>query len=127
MKHLMVLADLLASENLAEIGVDIFINTIPADTVKGIMLRGPLIGDAIDQEQLPVRDTRFQVIVRDPSDKAGYDRSLEIAEAITMHHKWVDDVYFIQLVPMTDPVSYRRSEGGTVETSTQFKVVFARP
>lgn len=96
-------------------GKTIFVNTLPADAKKAVLLRNSLDGTVIDYELRGYVKTSFQVIVR----SANYaDGELLIAKAVNALHvsnTQIGDVMFNFIRPSTEPISFPISEGNLVE------------
>lgn len=124
MKHLFYLASLIDAEGIATSGVDLYVNTLPADITAGVMLRDPLMGHEIDEGLRGFFSSEFQMIVRDADIDAGHARAEKIAQALTVANVGNAEVWISWCRPMTLPISYPRSDGDDIEISIRFRLGF---
>lgn len=120
MKDLYFAAERIALAGFGTIGVDLYVGTMPADVMKGAMLRPPLTGAPIDEGQEDFYLTSFQLIVRDPDPAIGYQRALDISKALRMSHADTPDIHIVRIAPDTLPISYPRGDADDIETSVRF-------
>lgn len=121
---LMPLAELLDSAGVGVLGSSVFINMMPMETTKGVLLRPPSTGTPINYELPGFYKTRFQAIVRAPKFQDGQDLSAQVMAALTLKEKQVGTMYFRWCRPIAKPVSFPLSPGGMVEWNTPFEVCF---
>lgn len=125
MKHLFFLAGIIETAGLAEIGVDLFVGTLPSDVARGAMLIDSLTGHDIDEGLRGFFPSDCQLIVRDPDPQSGYERALALSNAITIANQSNADVEVIWCRPMTLPITYPRGDADDIETSVRFRIGFA--
>jgi hypothetical protein len=124
MKHLYVAAELIQAAGLAEIGVDLFVGTMPHDTQTGVMLRDPLVGAMIDDGMQDFFDHEFQVVVRNTDPGVGYEQARAIGEILTMSRRDFPGIHIVRMNPRTLPVSYPMGDADHVETSVRIHCAF---
>lgn len=127
--RLTVFAKHLVDEGIGTIGVDIFVDFMPANCEQGVLLRLPLQGVEIDSELPGYFNSRLQAIVRAPNFTAGETISAAVMSALTMEERTVlnDDadqpsILVNQMLPEHKPVSFPRSESGGIEWSMNFTI-----
>ncbi|MGE8141852.1 phage tail terminator protein [Novosphingobium sp. NPDC080210] len=124
MKHLLAMAEIIQAAGIATIGQDLFIGTIPADVVQGVMLRDPLLGAEIDDGMKDFYSIEVSVIVRDPNVGAGYARAEALLAALTKTNWENADIQAAWMRPTSLPVSYPRGDADTLETAFRVRVGF---
>lgn len=125
MKHLYVAADLIETAGLAEIGTDLFVNSMPADVHSGVMLRDPLNGADLDEGMGDYVKHEFQVIVRNPDPEAAWQLAKAIGEVLRVDSHSSTDVFILKMAPLSLPVSYPKMDSDEMETSLRMRVAFA--
>jgi len=124
---LTTIAEYAESNGAGTIGRDIFAYNMPETANLAVLLRQPLVGTAIDYELPGYRKTKFQVVLRcKPAEimqgKAAID---DFVEKITLHQETTLTGYKVKYMrPRHDPVMYPISEGGNMEFSVNFDVVY---
>lgn len=124
MKYLEQIAQMIIEAGFAEAG-SIFVNTMPSDVSKGVMLRPPLTGIEIDEGMRGHYEGEFLVIVRDSDTQAGIQRADAISGALKARNLARDGVYYTWLRPTELPVNYPRGESDETETSFPVQIGFA--
>jgi hypothetical protein len=124
MKHLKIAAGLIEEAGLAEIGVSLFVGTIPHDVAKGVMLKDPLYGATVDEGMHGFYDHEFTVIVRDPDPSAGYQLARQISDVLNIRRREIDELFILRMNPSALPVTYPKGDADDVETSVRIHVAF---
>lgn len=124
--NLMPIAEFIEGAGLGVMGETLFINTIPADAPKGVLLRNHLSGTKIDYELPGYYKTGFRVIVRARDYQEGEALIEEVCAALTVQHKRVGNMDVIYMRPLTDPVVFPMSGGNLLEFATDIDIVFTR-
>jgi len=124
MKHLDYVAALLETEGKGTLGTDIFIGTLPADVNRGIMLKDPLLGHAVNEELPDWYQTNFQIIIRDPDEQVGSERAEAIFEILFQNHVETTDLTVVKMFPRTKPIMYPRNDADQVEFSMLVRIHF---
>ena len=121
--NLMHLCHHLEQAQLGKVGTSIFLNMIPINVNKGILLRNPLVGTRIDYELSGHINTEFQVIVRTTSYEHGEELMNKVFAALTLDQVAVGDLFVSMCYPQFQPVVYPLSDGNLLELSTDFTFV----
>lgn len=124
MKHLLFAAQRLQDAGVATIGVDLFINTLPTDVPRGIMLKDPLDPITIDEGMEGFYTTSFQTIIRDPDLEAADTRAWAALNALRCYRVDGGDIFISWLRPATLPMSYPRGDADDIETSVRYDIGF---
>ncbi len=122
--NLMPVAERLESATLGVRGKTIFINMIPAEAPKGILLRNDLRGTHIDHELPGYYKGFFQLIVRAPNYTAGEELIKEAIAALTVVETQVGTQHFRYIRPKTLPVVFPLSKGALLEFSVHMDCCF---
>ena len=125
MRYLIELSRVIVEAGEATEGEDIFINTMPSEVSRGVMLRPPLTGIEIDEGMRGHHEGEFLIIVRDPDVMAGYSRAERIAQIMKARNLTRPGVHYTWLRPTELPVSYPRGDGDEVEAVFPVQVGFA--
>jgi hypothetical protein len=124
MKHLYYAAELIETAGLGEVGVNLFVGTIPADVTEGVMLRDPLVGAELDEGLNGFTQLEFNVIVRSADPAAGYDKALAISRVLRCGQVVRPDLFVLRMAPCTLPVSYPKGDADDIETSVRILIGF---
>jgi hypothetical protein len=124
MKHLYYAAELIEAAGLGEVGVNLFVGTIPADVTEGVMLRDPLVGAELDEGLDGFTQLEFNVIVRSADPAAGYDKALAISRVLRTGQVTRPDLFVLRMAPRTLPVSYPKGDADDIETSVRILIGF---
>lgn len=123
--NLKPLTQLLEDKKLGIQGRTIFINMIPADATRGVLLRNPLTGTRIDYELPGFYKTEFQLIARAGDYEAGEALVSKITEALTLQAgAELGDMAFRYCRPKTEASAYPLSKGNLLEFACEFEVAF---
>jgi len=124
--NLMPFADFLEAHGLGTKGKDVFINMMPMETTKGILLRNKLAGTPINWEIPGYYHTEFQIVVRHHDFATAETR---INTVITLLQQ-LKDGYELESLSInycravTLPVSFPLSKGNQIEFSVWMDVNF---
>lgn len=124
--NLIPIAEFLEGADLGVMGDTIFINMIPVDAPKGILLRNFLSGTKIDYELPGYYKTGFRLIVRARDYQEGYALITAACEALTVQNEQIDDMSVTYMRPLTEPVVFPLSKGNLLEFATDIDIVFVR-
>ena len=106
-------------------GRTLFINMIPAEATRCVLLRNPLVGTKINYELPGFYKTKFQLIARAGNYEAGEALAEKAIEALTMGHGTRVGNYVIRHCrPLTHPSAYPLSKGNLLEFAVDFDVAF---
>lgn len=125
MKHLYYAAELIEAAGLGEVGVDLYVGTIPADVHTGVMLRDPLVGAKLDEGMDGFVRIEFQVIVRDNDPAAAYTKAQAIGEVLKVDRVERPEIYILKMRPANLPVTYPKGDADEIETSIRISAAFA--
>ena len=121
-KMLMTAAAMIQEAGLGEVGIDVYVGTIPADVIKGVMLRAPLDPTEVDEGMQDFYDTQFQIIVRDTDPAAGFDRADKISKALRTFRLERDGLSISWMRRKSLPIQYPKGEADDIETSVRMQV-----
>jgi hypothetical protein len=124
--NLLPVAQQLEDSGLGLLAETIFINMIPVECPRGLLLRNPLAGTAIDYELPKYYKTTFQLIARSQSYSDGEDLIAQAVTALTISNKVLGDMSVRYMRPQALPVVFPLSKGGLLEFSVTFDVNFVR-
>lgn len=122
--NLMPLVDRLEADGVGVKAKTLFINMIPVDAPKGVLLRNNLNGTPIDYELPGYFKTDFQVIARAPTYQEGDALIASVFDSLTVSETQIGSLYIRYMRPRTKPVVFPISQGNLLEFSTVFDVVF---
>tara|TARA_R110002074_G_scaffold5353_2_gene26349 strand:- start:499 stop:888 length:390 start_codon:yes stop_codon:yes gene_type:complete len=126
---MVILAQVLNDAGLAKMeGRDrsVFIYQMPEDVRRGVLLRQPDGGDPIDFYMPGYYKTGFQVVVRYDDYQLGMKLALDVSEAFTIRQPLVlSGTRLQQVLPENKPFVFPISEGGLMEYSVHFSVVYS--
>lgn len=124
MKHLYYAAEKIQSDGLGEIGVDLFVGTMPADVKRCAMLRDPLYGAQIDEEMEGFAKHQFQIIVRDMDPLAAWERAKALGDALKVDSVTGDGIVIRKMYALDLPATYPKMDSDELETSINMRVWF---
>lgn len=118
------IANKLESDGLGTQGKTLFINFMPMECKKGVMVRSPLIGTGIDHELPGYFKTEFVAVTRAPDYIAALTLMQEVMLALTMYDQDLDAISVKYMRPATLPVSFPISDGNFYEVQVRFETAF---
>jgi hypothetical protein len=124
--NLMPLANLLQTKNIGEQGTSLFVDFMPADCARGILLRNRITGTAIDYELPGYFKGQFQVTTRSNDYVDGQALMQQVVDSITMTATQVENQFFNYCRPHADPVAFPLSRGNFIEWTCFFDVNFVQ-
>lgn len=122
--NLEMIADKLQDDGVGRQGVTLFINSMPAECVVGVLLRPPYIGTPIDYELPGYRKTKFNAAVRGRTYSEALALSQRVMESLTFSDVEMTGVSVKYVRPMAEPVSFPTSEGASIEFLMIFEAVY---
>lgn len=123
--NLISVAQQLEDAGIGVMGKTIFINMIPAEAPKGILLRNDLRGTAINYELPGFFKAGFQLIARAASYTEGEALIKDAILALTVKFpQQIGNQRFAYMRPRTQPVVYPLSKGSLLEFSTWMDCCF---
>lgn len=122
--NLLPLAQKLEDDGAGIQGKTVFINMMPVECVKGILLRNKLSGTKIDYELPGYYKTKFQLIARAQSYQVGSDLIDAAFASLTLAHTTLDTMTVFFIRPATQPVTFPLSKGNLIEFAADFDAVF---
>ena len=123
--NLKPLIDRLEQGGVGQPGRTLFINMIPADATRGVLLRNPLIGTKINYELPGYYKTEFQVIARAGSYEAAEMLIEKTVKQLTLGHgERLGNYVLRHCRPQTEPSAYPLSKGNLLEFAVDFDVAF---
>lgn len=122
--NLLPLAQKMETDGLGVLGETIFINMIPAECHRGILLRNPLRGTAINYELPGYYKAKFQLIAR-AQDYTQGDTLINAAfVSLTLSNVTLGPMALQFMRPITKPVVFPLSKGNLLEFAADFETVF---
>lgn len=122
---LMPIANKLEFEGLGVQGKSLFINFMPMEAKKAIMLRSPLTGVDIDHELPGYFRSPFMVVVRSPEYTSALELMREVMLALTIYNQDLDGMSVKHMYPTTLPISFPVSDGNFYEVQVNFHTAFS--
>lgn len=122
--NLLPIANRLETEGLGTQGTSIFINFMPIECQKGLLLRTPLTGTEIDHELPGYYKGYIIVVARAPEYVAALTLMQETMKALTIYEEQQDDIYLKYIRPHTLPISFPVSAGQFYEVQCRFELVY---
>lgn len=127
--NLIPLADLIEQDDHGIKGDTVFVDMLPAEAERAILLRNPLTGTPINHELPGFFQTEFQLIVRVPAGQ--YDAGAELINGVInslwmRQERQVEDMLFKYCRPRTEPVVFPLSVGNLLEFSLMFDCCFVK-
>jgi len=124
--NLMPLVNLIEAEGFGTKGEDLFVDMLPSEAARAILLRNPLSGTPIDHEMPGRYKGDFQLIVRTPAGNyaAGETMIERLMETLFIEDRQVENLFFSYCRPRTLPAVFPLSDGNLLEFSTMFDCCF---
>jgi hypothetical protein len=122
--NLAPIANHLETEGLGVQGTSLFINFMPYECKKGILLRSPLIGTVINHEIPGYYKCEPVVVVRAPEYTAALTLMQDVMRSLVIYDRQLDDIHIKYLRPSTLPVSFPVSDGQFYEVQVRFEAVY---
>lgn len=124
--YLEKLAQVIEQEGVAEMGVNLFVHSAPAEVQNYVLLMVGGDGIPYDNELPGFYNTKYRVIIRHTSYEEGQNLAQETKEALTFYGKQIDNIIFKHSLPRDEPRPFRRNEAGIIEYSNNFLVSFVK-
>jgi hypothetical protein len=102
-------------------GTTIFIDTMPAETTTGVLIRVVDPGEWDMDFDGKLRELNFQVIVRAATHQLGHSQAILVNEALTMRQKTTTNAYVYGLFPRHEPLPFGREAAGLETFVTNFE------
>jgi hypothetical protein len=122
--NLMPLANLLQAQNIGVQGASLFVDFMPAECQRGVLLRNRLSGTPIDYELPGYYKSQFQVTVRSSDYADGQTLINQALSVITLSASQVENQFFNYCRPRAQPVAFPLSSGNFVEWTVFMDVSF---
>lgn len=110
------------------LGTTLFINSMPSTVEKGALIKEGYAGGEIDGYIPNLRKARFQIVVRGPESDYNNSKKLSVlisnALKIDQHTQVPDGIYIKTCRPLNEPISYQVSNGGLVEFSVNYQIIY---
>ena len=113
------IADALSDAGLGVKGQTLFVDHMPAQCEKGLLVTSQ-VPIAIDPYIKSLRRGSFQVIVRDNSGADARAVADSVIDAMPGEGAVIADMKFLTLMPQSEPLLFPRSSGDLVEASVNF-------
>lgn len=113
----MILEKIADRLDAAALGVSVFINQMPEDAEKSILLADPLSGIMVDHELPGYYQGQFDLVVRHSNYQQGEQLCKDAVAAIKMENVTIDAVRFLYLRDNHLPVSFPSSKADFIEFS----------
>lgn len=124
---LTIAAQRLADLNVGQLGSTIFINSMPADTTQGVLLRDLDQGSLINHYLPGYIDTTFRVAARSSDYLSGLQLAWSALQALTIKGELAIGPGLVkQMLPMNEPRAYQRSVGGLWEFEVDVSIQYVR-
>ena len=132
------IAAIIAAANLGVSGTTLFVNTMPATVMNGIVVLPSLSGNQIDWElgSRFMNNATFQIIVRVPTDKyrVGYNLAESISKTLTIQTDTdisaigtdIPACKILYMRPKHEIISYPRTQSGYIEFSVNYEMAYIK-
>lgn len=124
MRHLYEAARMIAAEGIAEIGVDLFVGTMPHDVNRGIVLIDPLMGATLDKGLDGFVMHQFQMVVRDIDPEEAWNKALAASNILRVDYHTGTDIFVLSMYPLTLPAVYPAMDSDQLEVSVRIRVAY---
>lgn len=119
------IADHLQSQRLGVMGRDIFVNEMPVEVEKGILVRDRYSGTPFDHNLPGYFATGFRIAVRSREFTEGDKLAWKVCDALTLQSDTAMLGMTVKsLLPIYQPRPYRRSKGGFWEWELDFDIAY---
>lgn len=119
------LANLLEEREVGKTCKDIFIDTLPDEAPKGIVLRSSIAGDEIDYYLPGLMKATFRLIVRASFHSDGLEMIQKAIQALTVWQPTkIGNMRVRSCRPITTPMVYPLSNGNLREFSVNMKIIY---
>jgi len=130
-----LIAKLLQDNGAGKIGSTIFLHFMPVECKKGVLIKEPLAGMQTNNELPGFYKTRFQIIVRAPTQTEGDALVKIIQKAILMKQERsfyepgsnAFAMKVLHCLPDSLPIRFPRLEGNEIEWSLNYQISFVIP
>jgi len=123
--NLLTFVDRLTERGIGVAGESIFINNMPVNCKKGILLRGPSTGTAINHELPGYYKTHFQLIVRAGNEVSADTLMKSAVSALSLKNFDLAGMHVNYCRPRTKPILFPLSQGGIIEATVNMDICFA--
>lgn len=119
------LAQLLEEKEVGKTCKDIFIDTLPDEASKGIVLRSSISGDEIDYYLPGLMKATFRLIARASFHSDGLEMIQKAIQALTVWQpRKIGNMRVRSCRPITTPMVYPLSNGNLREFSVNMKIIY---
>lgn len=118
------IAEKLELDGVGNRAFDIFINHLPTEAERAILLRDPYIGTPIDPELPNYRVTRFNVAARAKSYQEGKELMSQVMRSLTLSNTALTGMEVRYIRPRTEPIAFPMSQAGMFEFLVIFDAVY---
>ncbi len=102
----------------------VFMHEMPDLFDRAILLKVGA-GGAVEDKNIPCyKKARLQAIIREKEFEEGYALADQVKASLNKSRLTSELVYILKIDPLHDPIPFRRSEGGYIEFSVNFKAVY---
>lgn len=122
--NLIPFAKMLEDATLGIRGQSIFVNSMPAACMRGVLLREKIKGTTIDYELPGYFRAKYQIIVRCVDYLTGEQLMEKVFACLTLSEQDVETVHYNYSRPITEPVSFPLSEGNLLEFTADFDTAY---
>lgn len=124
--NLVPLIERLESAGVGTPAQTLFVNMLPADVNKGLLLRSPLAGTPINHEIPGYFKAKFQLIARARHDEEGMDLINQATQALTLYETQLGPMYVKYMRPSTLPAVFPLSKGNLLEFNVYFEICYCQ-
>jgi hypothetical protein len=119
----------LESVHAGRVGEDIFVTEMPLECKEGVLLLNRYAGSVIDHELPGWRDTGFRIVIRSVDYERGEALAVSVSTALTVKQDTpmgaLSSLMLMKLMlPMNDPLPYRRSDAGVWEFEVDIECIY---
>jgi hypothetical protein len=129
--NLKAIAEYLETKRIGRVGEVVFITEMPMEAKEGVLLLNRYSGSEIDHELPGWRDTGFRMVTRSADYERGEALAERISEVLTINGdtemgRGKALITMRKMLPVNDPLPYRRSEGGYWEFEVDVECVYIK-
>jgi hypothetical protein len=129
--NLMGVIQYLEQRKLGRIGESLFATEMPLECKEGVVLLNTYTGTSINHYLPGWRDTGFRMVARSYNYEQGHALAEKVARALTIQQevtmgKRDHQMLVKMMLPVNDPLPYRRSEGGYWEFQVDVECAYVK-
>lgn len=130
--NLMGVIQYLEQRKVGRVGESLFVTEMPMECKEGIVLLNTYTGTSINHYLPRWRDTGFRLVVRSYDYERGHALAEKASQALTIQQETTmgrrrSEMLVKMMLPVNDPLPYRRSDGGNWEFQVDVECIYVKP